>query len=228
LTLAVLLLAAATAPPQVYFEQRTVVRENGDAGADVLSRVWYSGKRMRLEAGDAPGGPALLLRLDSGQAFRLDPERKIARQLDSLRLRARAQMDASVANDLMGTGEGNARTAALSAPGKTVAGYACRGYRISAPSLQMDVYVSDAIPLSVDIFADFLEWTGASQALGGLLSEIRRLPGFPMETRSRVSVMGRTQETISTVTKVQIAPQPAALFEIPAGYRIETDAVQED
>jgi uncharacterized protein DUF4412 len=227
-TLAALLLAAATAHPQVYFEQRTVVREGGESpGADVLSRVWYSGKRMRLEAGDAPGGPALLLRLDSGQAFRLDPDRKTARALDSMRLRARAQMDASVANDLMGTGEG-ARTAALKTPGKTVAGYPCHGYRISAPSLQMDVYVSDAIPLSVDIFADFLEWTGASQALGGLLAEIRRLPGFPMETRSRVTVLGRVQETISTVTKVQIAPQPAALFEIPAGYRIETDTVQED
>jgi len=128
----------------------------------------------------------------------------------------------------MGTGEGNARTAALSAPGKTVAGYACRGYRITASSLQMDVFVSEAIPLSVDVFADFLEWTGASQALGGLLAEIRRLPGFPMETRTRVSVMGRTQETISTVTKVEIAPQPAALFEIPAGYRIESDNRQED
>jgi len=227
---ALLFLATATARPQVYFEQRTVVRENGEGpGADVLSRVWYAGKRMRLEAGDAPGGPALLLRLDSGQAFRLDPERKTARQLDSTRLRARAQMDASVASDLMGgAGEGNARTATLTTPGKTVAGYACRGYRITAPSLQMDVYVSDAIPLSVDLFADFLEWTGASQALGGLLGEIRRLPGFPMETRSRVMVMGRMQETISTVTKVQIAPQPAALFEIPAGYRIEMDTDQED
>src|SRR5262249_18773786 len=124
LNLAALLLAAATAHPQVYFEQRTVVREGAESpGADVLSRVWYSGKRMRLEGGDVPGGPALLLRLDSGQAFRLDPDRKTARALDSTRLRARAQMDASVANDLMGTGEGNARTAALRTPGKTVAGY---------------------------------------------------------------------------------------------------------
>ncbi|HEX9202643.1 MAG TPA: hypothetical protein VF964_01675, partial [Vicinamibacteria bacterium] len=57
----------AGGPATVYFEQSTVVRTDGVAqGAGVLSRVWYGGKRMRLEAGDAPGGPALILRLDLG------------------------------------------------------------------------------------------------------------------------------------------------------------------
>jgi hypothetical protein len=37
----------------------------------------------------------------------------------------------------------------------------------------MELYVTEGIPLAVDAFTDFLEWSGASQALGGLLAEIR-------------------------------------------------------
>jgi Domain of unknown function (DUF4412) len=201
------------------------VREEGAApGPGVLSRVWFAGRRMRMEAGDVPGGPALLLRLDKGQVYRLDPERKVAYEIDPARLRARAHMDASVAGDLMGgTEEGGARATPLPL-GKTVAGYACKGFRIKAPSLVMDLFVSDAVPLTVDVFADFLEWSGASQSLGGLLQEIRRLPGFPLETRTRVTVLGEVRETLSTVTKVKVGPHPPAVFEVPSGYRVEKEA----
>jgi hypothetical protein len=127
-------------------------------------------------------------------------------------------MDLSVAGSLMG-GVEEARTRPLQR-GKTVSGYPCRGFRISMGTTIMDVYVADGIPLGVDAFAEFLEWTGASQALGGLMAEVRRLPGFPLETRSRVTALGRVQETVSTVTKVKVGPHPAALFELPPGYRL--------
>ena len=52
---------------------------------------------------------------------------------------------------------------------------------------------------------------------------IRRLPGFPLQTRSRVEVMGEVQETLSTVTKVSAGPFAAGLFEPPPGYRVETE-----
>jgi Domain of unknown function (DUF4412) len=205
------------------------VREEGATpGPGVLSRVWFAGSRMRMEAGDLPGGPALLLRLDESRAFRLDPERKVAFEIDPARLRARAHMDASVAGDLMGgSEEGSARTTDLPS-GKTVAGYACRGFRIKAASLVMDVFVTDALPLTVEVFADFLEWSGASQSLGGLLQEIRRLPGFPLESRTRVTVLGEVRETVSTVTKVKVGPHPPAIFEVPSGYRIEKEAENQE
>ena len=72
------------------------------------------------------------------------------------------------------------------------------------------------------MFADFLEWSGAAQALGGLVAAVRALPGFPLETRMRVSVLGEMQETVSTVTAIRVGPQPAELFEVPAGWRVST------
>ena len=62
-------------------------------------------------------------------------------------------------------------------------------------------------------------WGGAG--LPGLVEALRELRGFPLETRTRVSVIGEMQETVSTVTRVPLGPQPAALFEVPAGFRVE-------
>ena len=85
------LILSAAEPAGLYFEQTTVVRPAGAvAGPGVRSRVWHAGRRLRLEAGDSAGGPALVLRLDEGRAFRLDPEAKVAVELDASRLRARS------------------------------------------------------------------------------------------------------------------------------------------
>jgi Domain of unknown function (DUF4412) len=216
----------------VYFEQTTVTySDDRPSGSGVVSRVWCSGKRMRLESGEARGGPAFILRLDTGAAYRIEPLEKRAVAIDVDRLRARSQVDLSMAGDLMGAdAEGSARTRPLGAS-RTIAGLPCEGFRLTTGSMVMDLYVTRSLGIGVDTFADFLEWSGASQALGGLMTEIRKLPGFPLETRSRVTVLGEVRETRSTVTKVQVAPQDATLFEVPPGYRVvpeESESEEED
>jgi hypothetical protein len=208
----------------VCFEQTTVVGSGGRAsGAGVATRVCHSGRKMRLEAAGTPGGPAFVLRLDEGRAFRLDPEHKRVVLVDADRLRAQARTDLSMAGDLMGLATARPRTTPLTR-GLSVAGYACKGFRITAGETIFDLYVTAQIPLKVDVFADFLEWSGARDSMKGILDEIRALPGFPLETRSRVSVMGEIQETRTTVTKVTLGAVPAKLFEVPAGW----DVVKEE
>src|SRR5262249_34018781 len=221
------LLAAPAGASEVYFEQTTTVQSAGaPSGPGVLSRVWYAGRRMRLEAADERDAPALVLRLDRGTAYRIDPERKRAVELDLGRLRARAQMDLALAGELMGGADAAARTTELLGA-KVVAGYSCRGYRIAAGGVTMDLYVAKAVPLGVDAFADFLEWSGASQSLPALLAEIRRLPGFPLETGWGGGVWGEVQEPLSRVTRVPLGPFPAGLFEPPAGYAVDREEPRE-
>jgi uncharacterized protein DUF4412 len=228
--LAVELAAAQAGNGQgVYFEQTTQVAVDGRvAGPGVQTRVWHAGRRMRMEAGLAGQGPVLILRLDQGRAYRLDPEDRVAVQMDVADLRERARQDAATAGELMGAREeGEARTAAL--PGtRTIAGHVCRGYRISAPSAVIDVYLAPDLPLGMDDFAEFLDWTGASESMAGLLAELRRLPGFPLETRARVSVLGEEHETVSRVTRVRVQAIPAALFEPPPGYRLAVEPRPEE
>ena len=220
--LSVLALIAPTELPGIYFEQTTVVRKEGvAAGPGVRSRVWHAARRLRLEAGDAPGGPALVLRLDEGRVLRLDPEAKVAVELDPSRLRARSHEDASLAASLMGS-EDALRTTPIEGR-RTIAGHPCRGFRLRGRQTSVDVWVAEDVPAGPGVFADFLEWSGAAQALSGLVAAVRELPGFPLETRTRVSILGETQETVATVTKVQVGPQPAALFEVPPGFRLEKE-----
>ena len=218
----VLTLLAADEAPGLYFEQTTVVRKAGvPTGPGVRARVWHAGRRLRLEAGDAPDGPALVLRLDEGRVLRLDPEERVAVELDAARLRARAHQDASVAASLMG-GEDALRLSPLEGR-QTIAGHACRGFRLRGRETAVDVWVAEDIPAGAALFADFLEWSGAAQSLGPLVAAIRELPGFPLETRTRVSVLGEAQETVATVTAIRLGPQPAERFEVPAGFRLERE-----
>jgi hypothetical protein len=229
IVLAQLVLLAAVPAPELYYEQVTTTSVDGRAsGPGVRSRVYYAGRKMRLEAGDAPGGPALVLRLDRNQAFRFDPERKTATALDVQRMRTRSQMDLSMAGDLMGGGEeGRARVAPLRTP-RTIAGYLCHGYRITAPGTTLDLYVTSSLPVGIEVFAEFLEWTGANQSLAGLLLALHQVPGFPLETHSRTNVLGEVHETVATITRVRVGAQPAALFDVPAGFRVLKEATGQE
>lgn len=228
--MSLLIAIALLAPPpsraaDVYFEQTTVAHEAGrPAGPGVTSRVWYSGRRMRMEAGGVSPAPALILRLDVGKAWRVDPGQRSVTVMSAERLRARSHVDAAMAADLMGaTTDTRVTTTAL--PGeRAIAGYRCRGFRVSGGALVMDLWVTSALPLGIETFADFLEWSGAADSLGPMLEAIRRLPGFPLQSRSRVSVLGETQETVATVTKVKVGPHAEGVFEPPAGYRLLEEA----
>ena len=221
-----LLILAAAHPSGMSFEQTTrTVAADGSLGPGVLSRVFYSGRRIRLEVGGGSGGAAFVLRLDEGRAWRLDPERKQAVELDIDRVRAQAQMDASMAGDLMGFGAEapTPRPAALRGT-RTIAGHVCKGFRITAGSTVMDLWLAPNLPVGIATFAEFLEWTGASASLGGLVSALEDLKGFPLETRTRVSVLGEVHETLSTVTRLTLDPGASALFEVPAGYTTVREA----
>ena len=217
-----LVLLAAPATPELYFEQTTIVYQDGEpSGPGVKTRTWHAGNRMRLEAGDETGGPALVLRLDLDRAWRLDPERRVAIELDVPGLKARSQKDAAYAAGMMGgTEEGAVRTTALEGS-RTIAGHACRGFRLVGPSVQMVVWVAEDLSVGVETFADFLEWSGATRSLWGLLAEIRALPGFPLRTHTRVDALGEVQETVSTITLIRVGAQPRELFEVPEGWGLE-------
>lgn len=218
LIVAFCLAADAGAQERIYFEQTTVTTIDGKApGPGVVSRVWYGRNRMRMEAGGTPG-TAFILRLDQGRAYRVDPVEKRTFVMDTERIRARSHLNLALAGDLMGgDDEGAARTTPLSTLRK-IAGYNCRGFRIRAGSTVMDIYLTTEIPVGISAFTDFLEWSGASQALAGLLAELQKLPGFPLETRARVKALDHVQETVSTVTRVSVGPIAEALFAPPLGY----------
>jgi hypothetical protein len=206
--------------PGVYFEQTTQVFVDGEpAGPAVNSRAWQEGRRLRLESGEGEGGTALVLRFDTRRAFRLDPVERTAQVLDVERLRARSRADIAVAAELLGP-LGVVPPPVALAGERTIAGRACRGHRLTTGGLVMDVWVARDVPLGAEAFAEMLEWSGAAARLGPLMSGLRKLPGFPVETHASVEVLGQRVETLATVSRLVLGRAPAGLFDVPAGYRV--------
>jgi len=222
-------LAVAPAPATLCFEQVVTSFVNGQAhGPEQRLRVCHAGPRMRVAPIGAAAAPILILRLDRNEAWQLEPERRVARKLDVAALRARSHLELATAGELLGADEeGGVRSEPL--PGtRTIAGHVCRGWRLRSGSTRLELQLADDLPVGIEAFAGLLEWTGASQSLGGLMSELRRLPGFPLETRSRTTVLADTVETVARVTRVDVGPLDDALFEPPPGYTIEEEEEPEE
>jgi hypothetical protein len=218
-------LAAAAAPPSrdVSFEQKVTTTVDGHVGRPVTSRVYWSGRRIRLESGDPFDPLVLLVDLGRNRAYRLQGSARQALVVDLDRLRSQAHLEFSTAGDHMEADvEDSFRTQALSGR-RVIAGYTCEGYQIRGGPTRMDVWIARRVPLDMDLFAEFLEWSGADQSLGGLLPQMRKLPGFPLETRTRVTAGAHVYETQATITSLEIAPIASALLEVPEDYAVEDE-----
>src|SRR5262245_32036268 len=129
LMLALLLASPVLVPAattQVYYEQTVRMSRDGQAAQTASAKVYWAGRRMRMETGDA----VFVLQLDTGKAYRLLPAERVAVQLDAERLQARSQLDLSTASDAMDVGpDTNVRESRLEEV-KTIAGYHCQGHRL--------------------------------------------------------------------------------------------------
>jgi hypothetical protein len=211
-------LVAGASAGDLYFEQSVVSTLNGRTEHPPrIARVWRAQGRLRIEQGEIDQGNVLILRLDRGVAYGLDPSQRIAHLIDLEWLRARSQMDLAAAGDMLGGGDADARLAPLAGT-RTIAGFECDGFRIRVGPAIIDLYVTEALPVGMEAFSELLEWLGAPQALHGVLSRVQELRGFPLETRTRVTLEGDIVETVATVSSVEVAPLAPGLFEPPADY----------
>jgi Domain of unknown function (DUF4412) len=210
--------AGRSKPMSVFFEQTATTNVDGKAGAPVRSRVFWRGQSVRMESGDLLQPEVLLLDLARNRAVRLDGKTKTAAVLDMAALRSHANLEFSMAGDAAGADDADRMRTVPIEGTRTIAGYVCEGHRIRGRSLSMDVWTSTAVPVPMSLFTDFLEWSGAAQSMGGLLPEIEKIGGFPMQTRSRLTVGSHTYETLATIVQIKTEPLAATLFETPAGY----------
>lgn len=227
--LAALLSAAVAVPPpaDIFFEQTSSTTVDGKPGPVATSRVYWSGRKVRLESGDAFEPLILIIDFEQDRAYRLDPAAKTALRLDADALRTRAHLGFALAGDRLASSTDAFRRQKLQGR-RTIAGRACIGHRLRAGDTRVDVWMADGLPLDMDDFTEFLEWSGAKAALGGLLPELARLEGFPLETRSRIVADGHVYETRATVTRLKQEPLDPALFAPPPSFRIEAEAAPSD
>ena len=194
------LLAAPAAPAaDVYFEQSTVVLEDGrPAGPGSRLRVSgiAPGRRMRLEPGNTVDGPALILRIDQGRGLPRRPRRQACRSWSTWSACA-PRADGPLC--WPETSWGRVRTRAC-APRRSArarpspaTSAAASGSAARPPSSTL--YVATDLPIRVSrlrglpgvVRGDAIGWPASSRSCASCR-------GSRSETRSRVTVLGEVQE----------------------------------
>ena len=92
-------------PTSISSRRRSPTQGGRPSGPGVVSRVWYGGQRMRMEAGGVESAPALILRLDQGKAYRSTPRSDASPSWTRSGCATRGQMDSAMAGELMGADE---------------------------------------------------------------------------------------------------------------------------
>jgi hypothetical protein len=105
---------------------------------------------------------------------------------------------------------------------KTVAGYACQVYTISAGSMRQETCNTTAITPPFDP-ANFVKLSRITvpmmQGMDKMVEKMQDVKGIALSQRTSVSAMGRKMDTSLEATEVKKGPIAATTFDLPTGYK---------
>ncbi len=221
--------AASAAYPQGLYWESTAA---GDVagGATQVSRSYMMPKLFKHDAGNM----ILLVRMDRGMFYSLDPQKKTYWEMtftemeNLLNQASSAMMEAlqkvpveqrkMVEESMRGMMGGASAPVVVSATGekRAVSGYPCAEYVATQDGATVfTAWTTRSIPGYEVIGRDFLEAQkrlySTNRQFGSAMAEaMAKLDGFPME----MEVMGSK----TVVTRVEQRAIPVSEFEVPAGY----------
>jgi hypothetical protein len=168
-----------------------------------------------------------------GVSYTIDHKKKVVEMLsfdDALAaLQGLDQALPKEASGMMGAMFGDPNDVSVDDSGaETVAGRTCIKYKIRVAKLNMEVSADPKLkpPFSAEIWAKAQRARAAQMAKAGpmgatfkrLFDEMSKIQGIPLKTRMS-GFMG--MDTQTEATSVVEGPVPAALFVLPAGYKVE-------
>jgi Domain of unknown function (DUF4412) len=107
---------------------------------------------------------------------------------------------------------------------KTVAGYVCDHYTLSAgKSMKVEMWAARDLAPPARYYdarsALFVQNPLLGESFRKLYSEMSKIKGLPLEEHTSFSMMGHGTETTRQAVEVKKGPIPATAFEVPAGYK---------
>jgi Domain of unknown function (DUF4412) len=111
--------------------------------------------------------------------------------------------------------------------GRTIAGYSCENWIVTMGKMMtMEHCVSSEISVPPAMFDAMKRMMSSMAAAGpaakgmnGMWDKFKEMKGFPLATKTTMNIMGRSDTTLKEATEVKKGPVPAAVFDIPAGYK---------
>jgi hypothetical protein len=210
-------------------QTRTTISGIGASDSTATEYFGKSAMRTRTEGGDDS-----IIRFDEKKILTLDSRTRTYSevtfdQLQAMLDRAGEALEGhgeemETLKKMMGLAD-MAITVTEAGPGETIAGYPTAKYLLRGP---MEIEIHAATDLRIPpAYYDMMQLRAPDNPLldmKKLIDQMKKIDGFPLKTVTTMKMMNMEMKTTRVVTSIEKGAIPAAVFEIPAGYRrVEAD-----
>lgn len=227
MTLAVLLPVSASLADAPGFYIETINRSSGlaDGGpTEHLTKTYLAYDKMKV-VNEGPDATDMILDPDSGTITFINHAEKqflpidVKAVMDSMSGPAAEQMRAMMGDmkiEVEETGET-----------RQIGDWKTRQYRVTKTGMmgvEQEVWATEDVDLDVTRYTDMMSLSGP----GGVLSnspagqaqrtEMKKIKGYPILTKTKMEMMGSEMETETEVRVIREEVIPPNLFEVPEGY----------
>lgn len=186
----------------------------GQPAKDSTVTMFIKGTKARSET--AASKTYQLIDLDAQKIYVVDPDKKVVLVMTTAMMKQTA--------GLMGQLAGNQEAKpVVEKPGTTHTynGYKCEDVKVSMPGM-MNFTSTACVTTAIQVkeFEPFKEFSEVfSKALG--VDSTGGIPGFPVHTETRMSVMGQNMDSTTDLVSITREPLDASMFVVPPDYKIQ-------
>lgn len=197
----------------LYVEQCVQITvSDGQPTQEMPFKIWVTPDKMRVDQSLA-GGITIIMRSDLGKIWVIHANRYMERPLAELQKSAEAASkmlgDANMQIDLKTTG--NTRK---------IGEWNCQEYLLSVTGgmpIALQIWVTPEVKIDSSLYAKMNEAMGANPMMSPILQRMREIPGYPIETVTKVAMGGQVMESTTTVKKISQKKIDPSVFELPTG-----------
>ena len=111
---------------------------------------------------------------------------------------------------------------------KKINDWNCRKYKVTKTGMmeiEQEIWATEEVDINLDRYNELMSMSGPDGLLGdseagkAQRTEMEKIKGYPILSKSKMNMMGSTMETESEVKIIRQEPMQAEMFEIPKDYQ---------
>lgn len=198
---------------------------SGETPTEDVSKTYLAHDKMKVVGAD-PQGTDMVLDPANGTMTFLNHGAKEYYQLNVKDMMA--GMSQPGMEQMRAMMEGNKISVTDTGQTKKVGDWTCKEYKVSKTgmmAIDQDICATEDVAVDVNRFTEMMSLSGPEGLLGDSpaateqRTEMAKIKGYPILTKTKMQMMGTTMESESEVKIIRQETMPASLFEIPEGYQ---------
>lgn len=232
LTLAILLTSTLSLPAVMAGDEGTYIETlnrtaglTGEAPTEELSKTYLAHDRMKVVSAD-PQGTDMILDPANGTMTFLNHGAKEYYQINVKdMMKGISQPGIEQMRAMM---EETKISVTETGQTKKIGDWNCKEYKVTKTGMmgiEQEIWATEDVAVDVNRFTEMMSLSGPEGLLAGSpaaeaqRTEMAKIKGYPIFTKTRMQMMGTTMESESEVKVIRTEAMPLSLFEIPEDYQ---------